>query len=63
MNDIEEFLNSRQGVYYSVKTLAKKFNLSKRKAYNTCSSSPLIKKLRNHEIVGSGKSRLNIFYF
>lgn len=62
MNDIEEFLNSHQGVYYSVKTLAKKFKLSKRKAYNTCSNSPLIKKLSNHEIVGSGKSKLNIFY-
>lgn len=39
MNNIEEFLNSHQGVYYSVKTLAKKFKLIKRKTYNTCSIS------------------------
>jgi len=62
MNKVEEFFNSNKGVYYSVKSLSKRLGLSKRKTYNICSNSLLIKKLDNHDIIGSGKNNLNIFY-
>lgn len=62
MNKVEEFFNSNKGVYYSVKSLSKRFGLNKRKTYNICSNSLLIKKLDSYDIIGSGKSNLNIFY-
>lgn len=62
MNKVEEFFNSNRGVYYSIKSLSKKFGLKRRKIYNICSNSPMIKKLVNYDIIGSGKNKLNIFY-
>jgi hypothetical protein len=61
-NKVEEFFENNKGVYYSIRSVAKKTGMKKRTVHAICSRSNNIKKLENNELVGCGKQNLNFFF-
>jgi hypothetical protein len=61
-NKVEEFFENNKGVYYSLRSVAKKTGMKKRTVHAICANSDNIKKLKNNEFVGCGKHNLNIFF-
>ena len=62
MNKVEEFFQNNKGVYYSIRSIAKKTGIKRRAVHAICSRSNNIKKLENNNILGCGKKRLSIFF-
>lgn len=62
MNQVEQFLTEKKGIYYSIKKLAKITGFSKRKVCAMCFQSSLVKRLHNGGLIGSGKHNPRIFF-
>jgi hypothetical protein len=62
INPVEEFLSDNKNVIYSIRSLSKELNIKKRQVYYYYTKSDNIIKA-TPIMVGSGKSKLNIFKY
>jgi len=65
MSIVEEkiinFLSQNPGVYYSVRTIAKRLQQTQRRVGAICHTNKTITRIEDSNMIGSGKHHLNVF--
>jgi hypothetical protein len=65
MSDAEQkiinFLSQNPGVYYSVRTIAKRLQQPQRRVGAICHTNKTITRIEDPNMIGSGKENLNVF--